>query len=71
MSRVKASPREKDVLGPAGTPLLAHSFVHQLLKTKIVKETRLLSKQEEYARSEDKPGHSWFRGGDCCRGWEL
>lgn len=59
VSRMKASPCEKDVLGPAGTPLLAHSFVHQLLRTKTVNGTRLLSKQEEYARSEDKPGHSW------------
>lgn len=30
VSRMKASPHEKDVLGPTGTPLLAHSFVHQL-----------------------------------------
>lgn len=63
VSRMKASPHENDVLNPARTPLLAHNFVHQLLRTKTVKGTKLLSKQEEYARSEDKPGHSWFSWG--------
>lgn len=48
-------PRVKVWLAPAGTPLLAHSFVHQLSYGQ-----RLLSKQEECGRSQDKAGHSWF-----------